>query len=126
MKEAKVLLIIPAYNEEENILKTYAAIENYNKKNKSKYDVIVINDGSTDKTVEIIKEYQKSNKNIELHEGKNLGFVKSFFELLKLADADYYSYADQDDIWLENKIELAVNCLNNLDDTKQIDIDGLT
>ena len=49
----KVLLIIPAYNEEENILKTYKTIESYNKKHNTIYDVIVINDGSRDKTSEI-------------------------------------------------------------------------
>lgn len=49
----KVLLIIPAYNEEENILKTYNGVINYNKKNNTNYDVIVINDGSKDKTSEI-------------------------------------------------------------------------
>ena len=49
----KILLIIPAYNEEENILKTYKTILDYNKKNKTNYDVIVINDGSKDKTSEI-------------------------------------------------------------------------
>lgn len=49
----RALLIIPAYNEEENILKTYKTIVNYNKQNKTKYDIIVINDGSTDKTGEI-------------------------------------------------------------------------
>lgn len=49
----KILLIIPAYNEEENILKTYKSILEYNKKNKTNYDVIVINDCSVDKTSEI-------------------------------------------------------------------------
>ena len=39
-------------------------------------------------------------------------------KLLKLAEADYYSYADQDDVWMENKIELAVKALNNLDNSK--------
>lgn len=52
----KILLIIPAYNEEDNILKTVNSIINYNKKNKSKYDYIVINDGSKDKTEEILDE----------------------------------------------------------------------
>lgn len=52
----KVLLIIPAYNEEENILNTYQSIKNYNKKNKTKYDVIVINDGSRDRTSKICHE----------------------------------------------------------------------
>ena len=56
MKNAKVLLIIPAYNEEENILNTYKTIAEYNKKNKTNYDVIVINDGSKDNTKKILEE----------------------------------------------------------------------
>lgn len=52
----KILLIIPAYNEEECILKTYQNIVDYNKKNGTNYDVIVINDCSTDKTYSICKE----------------------------------------------------------------------
>lgn len=54
MKNNKIILIIPAYNEEENILKTYKKIVDYNKKNKTNYDLIVINDGSKDKTGEIL------------------------------------------------------------------------
>lgn len=53
MKNKKVILIIPAYNEEDNILKTYKSIIDYNKRHNTKYDVIVINDGSRDKTSEI-------------------------------------------------------------------------
>ena len=49
----KVLLIIPSYNEEENVLDNYQRIVDYNKKNKTQYDAIVINDGSSDKTEEI-------------------------------------------------------------------------
>ena len=55
MKREKILLIIPAYNEEENILKTCKQIIEYNKKNKTKYDYIVINDGSKDNTEMILK-----------------------------------------------------------------------
>ena len=50
----KILLVIPAYNEEENILKTYESIIDYNKKNKTNYDVIVINDGSKDNTEKVL------------------------------------------------------------------------
>jgi len=49
----KVLLVIPSYNEEDNVLKNYQNIINYNKKNKTDYDAIIINDGSRDKTEEI-------------------------------------------------------------------------
>lgn len=50
MEDKKILIIIPAYNEQDNIVDTYQSIVEYNKKNKSNYDVIVINDGSTDDT----------------------------------------------------------------------------
>ena len=49
----KILLIIPSYNEEDNVLDIYNKILDYNKKKKSNYDLIVINDGSIDKTEEI-------------------------------------------------------------------------
>ena len=52
----KVLLIIPSYNEEDNVLSNYQNIVKHNKNNKINYDVIIINDGSTDKTEEICKE----------------------------------------------------------------------
>ena len=56
MKNNKILLIIPAYNEEQNILKTCKRVYDYNKKNKTSYDIIVINDGSRDKTSQICHE----------------------------------------------------------------------
>lgn len=52
----KILLIIPAYNEEANILKTYQMIADYNKKNKMNYDCIVINDCSIDQTKQILEK----------------------------------------------------------------------
>lgn len=55
-KHIKILLIIPAYNEEENILHTYQKILEYNQKKKTNYDVIVINDGSKDNTSKICHE----------------------------------------------------------------------
>ena len=63
----KVLLIIPAYNEEENILKTVKKIEEYSKE----IDYIVINDGSTDKTLQILQE--NKIKHINLIENLGIG-----------------------------------------------------
>ena len=50
MKKYRILLVIPAYNEEGNILSVYNKILEYNKRFKTNYDVIVINDGSKDNT----------------------------------------------------------------------------
>lgn len=52
----KILLVIPAYNEEKSILKVVNKIKNYNKEKGTNYDIIVINDGSKDKTEDILKE----------------------------------------------------------------------
>ena len=52
----RVLLVIPSYNEEKNVLNNYNRILEYNKKSKLKYDIIVINDGSKDQTEAICIE----------------------------------------------------------------------
>lgn len=56
MKNKTILLIIPAYNEEDNILNTCNQIIKYNKENKTNYKIIVINDGSSDNTSKICHE----------------------------------------------------------------------
>lgn len=55
MKNMKILLIIPAYNEEESICGTYKTIVDYNIKHNTNYDVIVINDGSSDNTEKLLQ-----------------------------------------------------------------------
>lgn len=55
-KNPKILLIIPAYNEEANVLRVYNNIVSYNKHAKNKFDVIFINDGSKDNTENILLE----------------------------------------------------------------------
>lgn len=71
MRRKKILLIIPAYNEEDNILKTYNNIIIYNKENNTNYDVIVINDCSTDSTKEIC--YQNNIPIISLVHNLGIG-----------------------------------------------------
>ena len=56
MSKNKIILVIPAYNEEESILNTYKSVEQYNKNATEKLDVIVINDGSKDKTKEVLEK----------------------------------------------------------------------
>ncbi len=56
VKKQSILIIIPAYNEEENILNTYKTIIDYNNKNNTNYDIIVINDGSKDKTELVLED----------------------------------------------------------------------
>ena len=89
----KVLLIIPAYNEEENIANVYKSITNYNKKNKIKYDVIVINDGSKDNTLKILKDNKIPHVNL-IH---NLGIGGAVQTGYKYAFYNDYDIAVQFD-----------------------------
>ncbi len=75
-------------------------------------------DGSVDQTCDIIEKLQcEYPSRIELIKAENIGCNPSFFALLKDASGyDYYAISDQDDIWLENKLDVAVDSLQKEDD----------
>lgn len=78
-------------------------------------NLIVRDDSSKDGTISILREYEKSGK-LKLLTGGNLGVGNSFMELLyQSPDADYYAFCDQDDIWLPNKMDVAIEKLEKLD-----------
>lgn len=80
--------------------------------------VQVRDDGSTDDTINILQRYGEKEPRLHFYQGDNIKPAKSFFELLNNSlDATYYAFCDQDDIWENNKIESAINCLKRFDDT---------
>ncbi|MPY67638.1 glycosyltransferase family 2 protein [Deinococcus sp. SDU3-2] len=67
-------------------------------------ELIIVDDGSTDLTLEIIKDY--SNPMIKLYANRvNLGVVDSFEKSLSLASGDIIILSDQDDIWLPGRVQ---------------------
>jgi len=74
--------------------------------------LMIRDDGSTDKTVEKIKNIHDSR--IQIEEGKNIGFAKSFLSLLNKTsqDVQMVMFSDQDDVWLDGKIQRAWECLS--------------
>ncbi len=74
-------------------------------------EILIRDDGSKDKTPDILRQYGADYKNIRIFLEENRGINGSFFELLKRSDADYVAFCDQDDIWLKDKIEAAVGKL---------------
>lgn len=72
-------------------------------------------DGSHDNTPEILNTYERKYKNINVSYGKNIGYADSFWTLLLLSpdDYDYYAFADQDDVWEENKLAAGIQALKS-------------
>jgi glycosyltransferase involved in cell wall biosynthesis len=68
-------------------------------------ELIISDDGSTDNTLEIIKEIEDIR--IKLYKNNNIhGYAHNFENALKQASGDYIFFSDQDDIWLPNKVEI--------------------
>lgn len=93
MKKEKILIIIPAYNEEENIEKTYQKIIQYNENNAVQYDIIVINDGSKDNTGKICRQHNIPT----IHLINNLGIGGAVQTGYKYAYENDYDIAVQFD-----------------------------
>ncbi|MCR4797871.1 MAG: glycosyltransferase family 2 protein [Lachnospiraceae bacterium] len=75
-------------------------------------------DGSTDGTLEILAEYEKRYPEIFVilrDDKKNLGAKENFFHLISSVEADYYFFADQDDVWLPEKMKFTLEKLLDLE-----------
>lgn len=104
----KVVVLMSTYNGDQYIVEQIDSILNQTYKNIA---ILVRDDGSSDNSTKILKEYEKNNE-IELIIGDNRGFIRSFFDLIKHSPkGDYYAFCDQDDIWMSEKIERAVRML---------------
>lgn len=85
----------------------------------SDWRLLIRDDGSRDNTVDIIRQYASQDSRIILIEDSlgNLGVSCNFATLLNACQSQYTMFADQDDVWFDDKIEASLNCLQNLEKT---------
>lgn len=108
MNKKKIQILLSTYNGESYLreqLDSFVSLENY-----ENVKVLIRDDGSTDSTVSILHEYSYKY-GFEIIEGKNLGLNASMYELLRHRDkeCEYFSFSDQDDVWLENKLSRGIS-----------------
>ena len=77
------------------------------------WELVIINDGSSDSTESIIKEYMDRGYPIVYHYQENHGLGYSRNEALKRSKGEYVAFIDQDDIWMPEKIEKQVLLFSN-------------
>ncbi len=108
MGTKKVQILMSTYNGERFLAEQ---IESLLRQTWGNLEILIRDDGSKDKTPDILREFGAKYNNIIVYLEGNQGVSRSFFELLRKSDADYVAFCDQDDIWLEEKIEVAVGRL---------------
>lgn len=114
----KVAVLMSSYNGSKYI---DCQIESIIKQKDIEMMLYIRDDGSNDDTIEKIKNWiEKFPDKIQLFEGRNVGYIASFSELLRIvfnsnACYDYYSFADQDDYWENDKLIRGVEQLLTYD-----------
>jgi len=108
MESPEISVIIPVYNAEKTIAWTIDSILNQTFKN---FELIIINDGSTDSTLDIIKKFK--DKRIKVFNQKNQGAPRARNLGMKKSKGQYISFIDADDMWTNDKLELQLKALKN-------------
>ncbi|MBC3758480.1 glycosyltransferase family 2 protein [Hyunsoonleella sp. SJ7] len=110
-----VSIITPTFNSDAYIDQTIQSVLNQSQSN---WELLLIDDASTDSTVETIKNYLKKHSNIKLIQNeKNHGTAISRNKGIEHAKGDYIAFLDADDLWKPRKLEKQINFMskNNCD-----------
>lgn len=108
-----ISVIIPLYNGEQSIEKALVSVKNQTWK--GDFEIIVVNDGSTDNSRSVVENFIDKNPalNIQLIDQQNSGVSKARNTGLKLAKGKYIALLDSDDEWLPAKIERQMQYLTD-------------
>ena len=118
---------MPVYNAEKYLAQAVDSVLN---QSFGGFEFIIIDDGSRDKTPEILSDYEKIEKRIKIKtNNENLGVVKCLNIGLELARGEYIARIDADDIWKPEKLEKQINHMSENEDiyllaTAKINIDN--
>lgn len=81
-------------------------------------EIIVVDDCSTDHTLEILEQYKEEKGLVYYINEKNIGYNQNFAKAISLCTGDYIALSDQDDIWMPEKIEKTFDLLVEIEDDK--------
>lgn len=112
MAEPLVSVIIPSFNAEDTIQDTVNSVLNQSYKN---IEIIIVDDHSTDKTIEIIEEISKANSKVQSHVlDKNFGGPAKPRNLgIEQSKGEYLAFLDADDIWHPEKLKIQLEYMSS-------------
>jgi len=106
----KVSVVMSVYNGEEYLKDSISSILS---QDFTDFDFIIINDGSTDNSLEVIKSF--NDQRIKLISRENRGLIYSLNEAISCSDSEYIARMDADDISLPNRLSRQIEVLKNLE-----------
>jgi len=109
-----ISVIIPVFNGEQFIAE---AIDSVLQQGYDPLEIIVIDDGSTDNTAEVVKGF---SGNIFYHYQINAGIATARNKGLELAGGEWIGFIDADDVWLDNKLNLQAGILSQNPDIEMV------
>ncbi len=97
-------ICVPVFNGEPHLSKCLSSIEEQTFKD---FEVVIVDDGSSDRSVEIITEFKKRNKNLVFARNKvNMGLVGNWNKCISLSNGTWIKFLFQDDTWRTDCLEL--------------------
>lgn len=111
MNDIKISVVVPVYNVEKYIGQCLDSILGQTLKD---IEIICINDGSKDNTLEILKDYAQKDSRIILIDKENEGLSKARNQGTEIASGEYISFIDSDDWIDENYLEALYNAAKNI------------
>ena len=110
----KISIVIPAYNEENNLKKgVLDVVTAYLSKSSFDYEILIVDDGSTDKTVEIVKKYIQKEKKIKLIQNSHGGKAMAVITGMQKAIGDIVLFTDTDQATPINQLEKFIPVFDN-------------
>ena len=108
-KDLKISVIIPAYNAEKYLTEALDSVVSQTMSD-SDYEIIIVNDGSSDHTADILEKYKNLYSNITVINKENGGPSSARNAGLDIASGEYIYFFDADDLLINNSLEVLYQC----------------
>lgn len=117
MHDFNVSVVIPAYNSEHSIEK---AVQSVIEQSVPVKEIIIVNDGSSDGTIGVVRKLEKMSDGIRLIEQANGGPAKARNTGIENASCEWIAFLDADDSWLPHRLEMQYEVLKSYPDLKWV------
>ncbi|HET7586528.1 MAG TPA: glycosyltransferase [Gammaproteobacteria bacterium] len=112
-----ISVVIPVWNREEFIGR---ALESVLRQTYPPHEILVVDDGSTDATAEVVRAYQSQHPCIQYKHQPNSGVAVARNTAINAATGEWVAFLDSDDVWLRDKLQHAVDVIRQANDVEFI------